>query len=111
VAQADGVHDGEVGTTLCALGIAEEMREAGIAPNVLWLRTLVATAAVQNRRGDEVMARARKPAVYADAVYAANDSDTVLLDLPGNPTMRVLRVGLAARVAAHDPGVRAKVHV
>ena len=29
-----------------------------------------------------------------------------LLDLPGNPTMRVLRTGLAARVAAADPGVQ-----
>jgi enoyl-[acyl-carrier protein] reductase II len=28
-----------------------------------------------------------------------------MLDIPGNPTMRVLRTGLAARVAAHDPGV------
>jgi enoyl-[acyl-carrier protein] reductase II len=27
----------------------------------------------------------------------------VLLDIPGNPTMRVLRTGLAARVAANDP--------
>ncbi|MDT5180856.1 MAG: enoyl-[acyl-carrier protein] reductase [Mycobacterium sp.] len=43
---------------------------------------------------------------FKDAIVAANDSDTVLLDLPGNPTMRVLRVGLAARVAAHEPGVR-----
>jgi enoyl-[acyl-carrier protein] reductase II len=34
---------------------------------------------------------------------AANDAGTVMLDIPGNPTMRVLRTGLAARVAAHDP--------
>lgn len=59
------------GMTLCALGVAEEMREAGIASNTLWPRTLVATAAVQNLLGgDEAMARARKPAVYADAAYA-----------------------------------------
>jgi citronellol/citronellal dehydrogenase len=59
------------GMTLCALGIAEEMRDAGIASNTLWPRTLVATAAVQNLLGgDEAMARARKPAVYADAAYA-----------------------------------------
>jgi citronellol/citronellal dehydrogenase len=56
--------------TLCALGIAEEMRHHGIASNTLWPRTLVATAAVQNLLGgDEAMARARKPAVYADAAY------------------------------------------
>ncbi len=58
------------GMTLCALGIAEEMREAGIASNTLWPRTLVATAAVQNLLGgDEAMGRARKPEVYSDAAY------------------------------------------
>jgi citronellol/citronellal dehydrogenase len=59
------------GMTLCALGIAEELRADGIASNTLWPRTLVATAAVQNLLGgDEAIARARKPAVYADAAYA-----------------------------------------
>lgn len=59
------------GMTLCALGIAEEMRDAGIASNTLWPRTLVATAAVQNLLGgNEAMAQARKPEVYADAAYA-----------------------------------------
>jgi enoyl-[acyl-carrier protein] reductase II len=43
---------------------------------------------------------------FKDAIVAANDSGTVLLDVPGNPTMRVLRTGLAARVAAHEPGVQ-----
>ncbi|BAV40607.1 SDR family oxidoreductase [Mycobacterium ulcerans] len=58
------------GMTLCALGIAEEMRDEGIASNTLWPRTLVATAAVQNLLGgDEAMGRARKPDVYADAAY------------------------------------------
>ena len=59
------------GMTLCALGIAEEMRQYGIASNTLWPRTMVATAAVQNLLGgDEAMARARNPDVYADAAYA-----------------------------------------
>jgi citronellol/citronellal dehydrogenase len=58
------------GMTLCALGFAEELREAGVASNALWPRTLVATAAVQNLLGgDEAMRRARTPAVYADAAY------------------------------------------
>ena len=58
------------GMTLCALGIAEELRADGIASNTLWPRTLVATAAVQNLLGgEEAMARARKPEVYADAAY------------------------------------------
>ena len=57
--------------TLCALGLAEEFREAGIASNALWPRTLVATAAVQNLLGgDAAMARARRPEIYADAAYA-----------------------------------------
>lgn len=42
---------------------------------------------------------------FKNAIVAANDSGTVLLDIPGNPTMRVLRTGLAARVAANDPQV------
>lgn len=59
------------GMTLCALGIAEEMRDAGIASNTLWPRTAIATAAVQNLLGgDEMMKRSRKPEVYADAAYA-----------------------------------------
>jgi len=58
------------GMTLCALGIAEEMRADGIASNTLWPRTLVATAAVKNLLGgEEAMSRARTPDVYADAAY------------------------------------------
>jgi enoyl-[acyl-carrier protein] reductase II len=40
---------------------------------------------------------------FKNAILAASDSGAVLLDIPGNPAMRVLRAGLAARVAAHDP--------
>lgn len=59
------------GMTLCALGMAEELRADGIASNTLWPRTMVATAAVQNLLGgDEAMGRARKPEVYSDAAYA-----------------------------------------
>ena len=59
------------GMSLVGLGLAEELREAGVASNTLWPRTLVATAAVQNLLGgDAAMARARTPAVYADAAYA-----------------------------------------
>ncbi|MFY1621019.1 NAD(P)H-dependent flavin oxidoreductase, partial [Micromonospora sp. WMMD736] len=43
---------------------------------------------------------------FKDAIVAANDAGTVLLDIPGNPTMRVLRTGLAARVATHDPDAK-----
>jgi citronellol/citronellal dehydrogenase len=59
------------GMSLCALGFAEELREAGIASNALWPRTIIATAAVQNLLGgDAAMARSRKPELYADAAHA-----------------------------------------
>ena len=57
--------------TLCALGFAAEFADDGIASNALWPRTLIATAAVRNLLGgDEAMARARRPELYADAAYA-----------------------------------------
>ena len=43
---------------------------------------------------------------FKDAIVAADDAGTVLLDVPGNPTMRVLRTGLAARISDHDPGAQ-----
>ena len=50
------------GMSLCALGFAAEFRDAGIASNALWPRTLIATAAVQNLLGGEdAMAASRKP--------------------------------------------------
>src|SRR3954453_19170648 len=56
------------GMSLCALGFAEELRDAGVAANALWPGPLIATAAVQNLPGgDEAMAASRKPALYADA--------------------------------------------
>jgi citronellol/citronellal dehydrogenase len=59
------------GMTLVALGFAAQYKDAGIASNSLWPRTLVATAAVKNLLGGETaMARARKPEIYADAAYA-----------------------------------------
>src|SRR3954466_7586950 len=58
------------GMSLLALGWAEELREAGVASNALWPRTLIATAAVQNLLGGEAaMQRSRKPELYADAAY------------------------------------------
>ena len=48
------------GMSLCALGFAAEFRDAGIASNALWPRTLIATAAVQNLLGgEEAMAASR----------------------------------------------------
>jgi citronellol/citronellal dehydrogenase len=59
------------GMSLCTLGLAEELREQGIAANSLWPRTLIATAAVKNLLGgDQAMARSRTPAIVADAAHA-----------------------------------------
>jgi citronellol/citronellal dehydrogenase len=58
------------GMSLLTLGAAEELREAGVAANCLWPRTIIATAAVQNLLGgDESMAKARTPGIYADSAY------------------------------------------
>src|SRR5687767_12803141 len=59
------------GMSLLALGLAEELRDDGIAANSLWPRTLIATAAVQNLLGGEAaMAKSRKPEIMADAAHA-----------------------------------------
>src|SRR5262249_50686154 len=64
------------GMSLLALGWAEELREAGVASNALWPRTLIATAAVQNLLGgDAAMSVSRKPELYADAAYAILNRD------------------------------------
>ncbi|MFN8217988.1 MAG: NAD(P)-dependent oxidoreductase [Solirubrobacterales bacterium] len=59
------------GMSLVTLGLAEELKEDGIAANSLWPRTIIATAAVQNLLGgDEAMAHSRKPEIMADAALA-----------------------------------------
>ena len=49
---------------------------------------------------------ARVHANFKSAILDADDAGTVMLDLPNNPTMRVLRTGLAAGLADADPNVR-----
>jgi len=62
---------GKYGMSMCTIGMAEEFRDAGIAFNALWPRTIIATAAVQNLLGgDEAMARSRRPELVADAAHA-----------------------------------------
>ena len=83
---------------------AAELREAGVAANGLWPRSVIATAAVQNLLGgDEVMAKSRTPEIVADAGYA---SDAVYTDLanrgieafiPPQPNMLKRAGGQAAR--------------
>ena len=58
------------GMSMCTLGMAHEFRDAGVAFNALWPRTIIATAAVKNLLGgDEAMAKSRKPEIMADAAY------------------------------------------
>jgi citronellol/citronellal dehydrogenase len=59
------------GMSLVVLGLAGELREAGIAVNALWPRTTIATAAVKNLLGgDAIMRMSRKPDILADAAHA-----------------------------------------
>lgn len=46
---------------------------------------------------------------FKEAIVAADDAGTVLLAVPGNPTMRVLRTGLAARAADHGDQLLGRV--
>ena len=60
----------KMGMTMLTLGLAADEAAAGIGANCLWPRSIIATAAVQNLLGgDEAMARARTPEIYADAAY------------------------------------------
>ncbi|KNX38430.1 SDR family oxidoreductase [Luteipulveratus halotolerans] len=70
-----GAHVGytiaKYGMSLTTLGLAEELKDIGIAVNSLWPRTMIATAAVLNLLGGEqVMATSRTPEIVADAAYA-----------------------------------------
>lgn len=58
------------GMSLCALGMAEELKPQGVAVNTLWPRTVIATAAVQNLLGgDDTISRSRTPEIMADAAH------------------------------------------
>ena len=58
------------GMSMCVLGLAGELKRAGIAVNALWPRTPIATAAVGNLLGGEMVIRAsRTPEILADAAH------------------------------------------
>ncbi|GAB3548797.1 NAD(P)-dependent oxidoreductase [Arthrobacter tumbae] len=59
------------GMSLTTLGLAEELRNEGIAVNSLWPRTLIDTAAIRNMPGgSELIKAARTPDIVADAAHA-----------------------------------------
>ena len=56
------------GMSLVVLGLAGELRPKGIAVNALWPRTTIATSAIKNLLGgDMIMRRSRTPDILADA--------------------------------------------
>jgi citronellol/citronellal dehydrogenase len=59
------------GMSMCVLGMAGELKDAGVAVNALWPRTTIATAAIKNLLGgDAAMRGSRKPEIMADAAHA-----------------------------------------
>lgn len=59
------------GMSMVVLGLAEELKPYHIAVNALWPKTTIATAAVQNiLGGDILMQMSRTPEIVADATYA-----------------------------------------
>ena len=56
------------GMSLCVMGLAAELRSAGIAVNALWPRTIIATAALNVIAGAATSA-ARTPQIVADAAH------------------------------------------
>ena len=59
------------GMSMCVLGMAEELKNKGIAVNALWPRTSIATAAVANLLGGDSLTNAsRKVDIVADAAHA-----------------------------------------
>jgi citronellol/citronellal dehydrogenase len=58
------------GMSMCVLGMAGEFSSDGIAFNALWPRTTIATAAINNQMGgDMIMKLSRKPEMMAEAAY------------------------------------------
>ena len=56
--------------SLCVLGMSEELKRDGIAVNALWPKTTIATAAVKNLLGGDMLVdKSRTPDIVADAAY------------------------------------------
>jgi citronellol/citronellal dehydrogenase len=55
------------GMSMITLGLAEELKEFGIAVNSLWPRTIIGTAAINYLMGEQGMKMSRHPKIIADA--------------------------------------------
>ena len=64
------------GMSLCVLGMAEELREEGIAVNALWPRTVIATSAIRMLEDQVKEEECRQPRIVADAAYAILSRDS-----------------------------------
>ena len=65
------------GMSMCVLGMSSEFKRYGIAFNALWPRTAIATAAVANHLGGELMiARSRTVDIMADAAHIVLTRDS-----------------------------------
>jgi putative sterol carrier protein len=64
------------GMSMCVLGMAEELKEYGIAVNALWPRTAVWTAAMGMLAGDAMAKNCRLPTIMADSAYAILSRDS-----------------------------------
>jgi citronellol/citronellal dehydrogenase len=58
------------GMSMCVIGMAEEFRDAGIAVNALWPRTIIATSALAMIPGiADRLDNCRRPEILADAAH------------------------------------------
>jgi citronellol/citronellal dehydrogenase len=57
------------GMSLCALGMAREFANDGIAVNCLWPRTIIATAAIEFNFPESILRASRHPSIMADAAH------------------------------------------
>merc|ERR1711892_932990 len=65
------------GMSMCVLGMAEEVRDTGIAVNAIGPKTAIMTAAMEMLGGgDGISAQCRTPQIMADAAYVILTSDS-----------------------------------
>ena len=58
------------GMSMCTIGLAEELKDDGIAVNSLWPKTAIATAAIEMLLSSYGLDASRKPEIMADAAHA-----------------------------------------
>nr|QBZ96192.1 hydroxysteroid dehydrogenase-like protein 2 [Perinereis aibuhitensis] len=64
------------GMSMCALGMAEELKPDGIAVNTLWPRTAIYTAAMEMLGGADVRSKCRTPEIMSDSAYIMLTKDS-----------------------------------